>query len=36
MGLRVRDGDLFAYIAKANNVYPVKLNVTLPKAGFAA
>jgi len=36
MELRDRDGDLFANIAKANNVYPVKFNVIPPKAGFAA
>jgi len=36
MELRDRDGDLFANIAKANKVYPVKLNVIPPKAGFAA
>jgi len=36
MELRDRDGDLFANIAKANNVYPVRLNVIPPKAGFAA
>jgi len=36
MELRDRDGDLFANIARANNVYPVKLNVIPPKAGFTA
>jgi len=36
MELRDRDGDLLANIAKANNVYPVRLNVIPPKAGFAA
>jgi len=35
MELRDRDGDLFANIARANNVYPVKLKVNPPKARFA-
>jgi len=30
------DGDLSANIVKADSVYPVKLNVVPPKAGFAA
>jgi len=29
-------GDLFANIAKANNVHPVKANVIPQKVGFAA
>ena len=36
MELRDLDGDLFAKIAKANNGYPVELNVIPQKAGFAA
>ena len=36
MELQDWDGELFANVAKANNVYPVKRNVILPKAGFAA
>ena len=36
MELRDRDGDLFAKIAKANNVYPVRFNVIPPTARFAA
>ena len=36
MELRDQDGDLFANIARANNVYPVKLDVIPPKARFAA
>jgi len=35
MELQDWDGDLFANIAKVNNVYPVKRNVIPPKAGFA-
>ena len=33
---RDRDGDLFAKVAKANNVYLMKVNVIPPKAGLAA
>jgi hypothetical protein len=34
--VRDRDGDLFANVAKVNNVYPMGLKVILPMAGFAA
>jgi hypothetical protein len=34
--LRDRDGDLFANVAKVNNVYPMGLKVTLPMARLAA
>ena len=36
MELRDRDGDLFADIEKANNVYPMRLDVIPPRAGLAA
>ena len=36
MELRNRDGDLFANIAKVNNVYPVGLNVIPPRTTLTA
>jgi hypothetical protein len=36
MELRNRDGDLFAQAERVNNLYPMALQVVLPKAGLAA
>ena len=36
MELRNRDGDLFANVAKVNNVYPVGLNVIPPRTALVA
>ena len=36
MELRNRDVDLFANVAKVNNVYPVGVNVTPPRTALAA
>jgi len=36
MELKNRDGDVFTNVEKVNNVYPVELNVIIPKVGLAA
>ena len=36
MELRIWDGDLFAKVAKVNNVYPVGLNVIPLRTALAA